>query len=184
MNHEDGDSMTDRTGTPLWAGKPFLAGLSALTVVALVAAVWFGTAWLSGGGGAATTAQARGEAERAGEHAVAVFGTLDYRTVDAGLDEWERMSTGQLNDEVKKSRQAQSQVIKNGKTSTSAKVLSGGLTELDSEGGVAKMIAVAEIVVTPEQGEPVTKRNRFQADLRRTDQGWKLSSIQALAIGG
>ena len=75
-------------------------------------------------------------------------------------------------------------MIKNGKTSTSAKVLSGGLTELDSEGGTAKMIAVAEIVVTPEQGEPVTKRNRFLADLRRTDQGWKLSSIQALAIGG
>jgi Mce-associated membrane protein len=176
--------MTDRTDTALWAGKPFLAGLSALTVVALAAAVWFGTAWLSGDSAAATTARARGEAERAGEHAVAVFGTLDHRSVDAGLDEWERLSTGRLNDEVKKSRQAQSQVIKNGKTSTSAKILSGGLTELDAEGGTAKMIAVAEIVVTPEQGEPVTKRNRFQADLRRTDQGWKLSSIQALAIGG
>lgn len=176
--------MADRTATPKWAGKPFLVALSTLTALALAAAVWFGTAWLSGESPSAVTAHARGEAERAGEHAVAVFGTLDYRNVDAGLDQWEQMSTGQLNDEVKKSRQQQSQVIKNGKTSTRAKVLSDGLTELDAAGGTAKMIAVAEIVVTPEQGEPVTKRNRFQADLLRTAQGWKLSSIQALAIGG
>ncbi|GAA5172659.1 MULTISPECIES: hypothetical protein [Amycolatopsis] len=173
-----------RAGAPMWVGKPFLVTLSALTVVALAAAVWFVTAWLSGGDAAAAAAHTRGEAERAGEQAIAVFGTLDYRNVDAGLDEWERVSTGPLNEEVKKSRQQQSQVIKNGRTSTSAKILSGGLTELDAAGGTAKMIAVAEIVVTPDQGQPVTKRNRFQADLQRTDQGWKLSSIQALAIGG
>ncbi|GAB2961786.1 hypothetical protein LWP59_25595 [Amycolatopsis acidiphila] len=174
--------MTDQPSR--WSGKRFVVALATLTVLALAAAVWFVGAWLSHDDAAATAAHTRGDAERAGEQAIAVFGTLDHRNVDAGLDQWERVSTGPLNDEIKKSRQQQSEVIRNGGTSTTARILDAGLTELDVAGGTAQMIAVAEIVVTPEQGQPVTKQNRFQADLRRTDQGWQLSSIQALAIGG
>jgi Mce-associated membrane protein len=46
------------------------------------------------------------------------------------------------------------------------------------------LIASVQVVVTPVSGKAVTKRNRLRADLTRTADGWKLSSLGQVPMGG
>jgi Mce-associated membrane protein len=114
---------------------------------------------------------------------IANFNTLDYHQVNQGLDRWAQSSTGQLHDEVEKGRQANAQRIVQAKASTKATVLDAALTQFDPQAGKARMIAVVKVDVTPEGQPPAEKRNRYQADLTRTPDGWKLASLGPVAVG-
>lgn len=167
--------------------RPSRASLLAAVVllaVTFVAASGFGIAWAvdatSGSGALATQ---RDEALSAGRVDIANFNTLDYHQVNQGLDRWAQSSTGQLHDEVEKGRQANAQRIVQAKASTKATVLDAALTQFDPQAGKARMIAVVKVDVTPQGQPPAEKRNRYQADLVRAPDGWKLASLGPVAVG-
>lgn len=157
--------------------------VASLAVVAALAAGWFGWSWWNTThGDQAQRVQARDAALEAGTQGLVNFSTLDHQDADKGLDRWARSATGPLLDGLNKARAQDAEAIRQAGTKTTGKVLSQALTELDVPAGRARMIGVVEVVVTPPQGQPVTKRNRLQADLTRTAAGWKLSGLGPVPV--
>ena len=70
---------------------------------------------------------ARDEADDAGRDAVVVMNTLDYRTIDDDLEEWERVTTGELHDEIVNGRSQSRQAVVDAKSVTKATVLSSAV---------------------------------------------------------
>ncbi|CRK57222.1 hypothetical protein [Alloactinosynnema sp. L-07] len=145
-------------------------------VLAAVFAGWGGwTLWQAGRPFDAEVA--RDAALQAGRSGVATLTTLDYQSIDAGFGRWLEVSAGPLREELSSAQDASKQQIAKAKTVTTGTVLEAAVTELDVTVGTARVIAAVEIVVRPEVGEQAAKRSRFQADLARTDTGWKLTGL-------
>jgi Mce-associated membrane protein len=123
------------------------------------------------------TKTARDEALDAARTGVVAMNTLDYRTVDDGLREWERATTGSLHDEIVNSRAQTRQAIANARSVTKAAVLSAAVKAVDDRAGTATVLVALRVNVTLGDAAPTEKFVRIQSTLQRTDQGWKLDSI-------
>jgi Mce-associated membrane protein len=152
-----------------------------VVVAAAVFAGWAGWTWWSASGDAGAYADTRQDVLRVGEQGIANLTTLDYKKIDEGLDRWLESSTGALRDSLAQGRDDSRKQLAAGKSTTVGKVVDAAVTDLENDS--AQVIAAVEITVTPEGGSPVVKRNRFEAGLNRTDSGWKLSSLRAVAVG-
>lgn len=163
---------------------PLLITAMAAALVAAVFAAWFGSSWASAAqSGSLGYSRTRDQALRDGEQAVQNLNTLDYRTVAAGLAVWQESSTGTLHTDLVQAQQQYEQVIRQQKTVTSAKVLDGALTQLDTHAGTATIMAAVQLTVVPSSGKPVTKLEREEGTLTRTSSGWKLSDLTYPAVG-
>ena len=125
----------------------------------------------------ARTAAARDDALADGRAAVEVFNTLDYRDVDAGLDRWEAVATGELLAQVKSNRATSADQIRQARTATTAEILDAALAEFDEAAGTATLLAAVSVDVTQEGQEPVNKRTRVTATLERDGDDWKVSEL-------
>lgn len=173
------------TRTPVLSGRTRLVVLATLTLVAVLAAAASGVFWLRARADPdLRAAQQRDVVLETGKHHLTEINTLDFHEPDAGLTRWQRQVTGPLAEEIKKSREDNVRSIRDAKTVTKAKVLDASVTKLDSAKGQANVIAALEVTVTPEGGEPVTKRSRVDSGLTRTGDGWKLSSVQVVGLSG
>ncbi|MGW6936927.1 hypothetical protein ACWGE0_43245 [Lentzea sp. NPDC054927] len=161
------------------------------TVVAAVLAVltfgyaaYFGVAWYSASNSSESSyAATRDDALRSGQVGITNFLTLDYKKVDEDLQRWLNSSTGDLRAEIDKDKDSRKKQLVDAKSVTSSKVLDSAITELDDRAGTASMIAVVESTVTPDNGQKVTKINRYLTKLTRTEDGWKLSQLGPLRAG-
>ncbi|WP_328607266.1 hypothetical protein OG943_46590 [Amycolatopsis sp. NBC_00345] len=161
---------------PVWAAAVVLAA-------AAVFAGWSGYSWYSASHStSATYGETRDEALATGRTLVATLNTLDYHQVDAGLSRWLDASTGPLHDELARTTPQTKQALSAGATVATGKVLDAGLSELDTHAGTAKLIASVEVTVAKEGTAPATRRNRYAATLTRTASGWKLSTLDQLAV--
>ncbi|AHH99748.1 hypothetical protein GCM10010174_16760 [Kutzneria viridogrisea] len=173
--------MTQRL--PAVASPPVLI-TAALAVAATLVAAWFGWSWWSAAHDeSAAFSRDRDQVLRVGEQAVVGMNTLDYRSVQPGLASWQSLTTGDLHDQLVRDNPSYVSKIQEAKTATTAKLVDAAVTELDQHAGRAAVLAVLDITVTPQQGQPVTKRNRFQGQLTRTDAGWKLSALGQVPVG-
>ncbi|WHT17518.1 hypothetical protein N8J89_30945 [Crossiella sp. CA-258035] len=127
-------------------------------------------------------AELREQVRGAGERAVAEFNSLDYRRVDEGMRRWLETSTGALHEELRNTGASSKKQIEETKTVTTGRVTDAAVTELDDRAGKAKLIAAVEIEVAPDGAAATTKRNRFQAELTRTETGWKLSGLGPVPV--
>jgi Mce-associated membrane protein len=156
----------------------------ALVVCAAGAAGWGG--WLryeATHDDAASFAQARDDALAAGEQAVQNMNTLDHRSLEKGLDSWEQSTTGDLYRQLVDGRDAFTKQIAETKTVSTAKVLSGAVTELDQRAGRAGVMVALRVTVTAPKGEPAVKESRLLGSLTRTAEGWKLSALGQAPVG-
>jgi Mce-associated membrane protein len=154
-----------------------------LVVIALGFAGWFGVSWYSAATDDSNTySQTREEVRAIGSSAISTLTTLDYQNVDAGLDQWQEVSTGVVHDEFVKNRETNKGAIQNAKTKTTAKVLETAVTDLNTQQKTAKIIAAVEATVTQEGQQPGTKRMRLEAVLTETDEGWKVSEIRPVSF--
>ena len=165
------------------AGRAKLTFAVALVVVSAVFAAWFGWTWRSGSSEAIEFVDAREDVLRVGEEGVSVLNTLDHRNIDAGMDIWLASSTGDLHDTLARTRDDSRARLAAAKSTTSARVLDAAVTELDTVRGLAKLIAAAEISVARDGAQPTVRTRRFQAELTRTDAGWKLSALAVVHSG-
>ncbi len=167
-----------------WKRDPLLATATVLFVIAAAFAAWSGWSWFdAASAGVPAYSQLRDQVLQAGEQAVQNFNTLDYHHVAAGLNLWEQSSTGVLHAEIVAGRAQFGQQISQAKTVTTAKILDGALTSLNSQAGTATIICAVQITVTPAQGAPAVKQARLEGRLTRTPAGWKLSALSPAPVG-
>ncbi|RSN26257.1 hypothetical protein DL990_32240 [Amycolatopsis sp. WAC 01416] len=154
-----------------------------LAAVATALAAWFGHSWwdASRDDGVAR-ATVREEALQVGRQAVTALTTLDYRQAEQGYQNWLNLSGGALHEELARDREGGLGRIDQAKTVTTGRVVDAAVTEVDSGGGAAEVIASVELEVRPEGGEAVTKHNRFRAGLNRTPDGWRVTSLGQVPV--
>ncbi|WP_326680692.1 hypothetical protein [Streptomyces sp. NBC_01237] len=164
--------------------NPLVMVAIALTVVAAGAAGWGGwSRYDAVHDDSAAYAQARDDALAAGEQAVQNMNTLDHQKLEQGLDSWESSTTGDLHKQLIDGRDEFVKQIQAAKTVSTAKVLSGAVTELDDRAGRAGVMVALRVTVTAPKGEPAVKESRMLGQLTRTSQGWKLSALGQAPVG-
>ena len=154
-----------------------------LVVLAAVFAAWGGWSWWSAAhDDSRSFALERQAVTQAAQHDVATRNTLDYRKVDDGLKSWLAVSTGTLHDQLAQTAQANKNQLAQARTVTTAHVVDTAVTALDQRAGTAKLIAAVQLDVTPDGGKQTSKRTRFEADLTRTDAGWRVSALAPVQV--
>ncbi|WP_444852215.1 hypothetical protein [Streptomyces sp. NPDC000229] len=165
-------------------GNPLLTVAAALALLAAGGAGWSGWSWYAAAHDESTAyATTRDEVLAAGEQAVQNMNTLDHRDLRRGLDTWQKSATGDLLAQLTDGRPQFERQIQQAKTVTSAKVLSGAVTELDTRAGRASVMVALRITVTPPEGRPAAKESRMLGELTRTPDGWKLSALGQAPVG-
>ncbi len=179
-----GTSGTRGTSRTTATRSPTLLAALALVVCAAGAAGWGGwQRYEASHDDAASFAQARDDALAAGEQAVQNMNTLDHKELEQGLDSWEQSTTGDLRRQLVDGRDDFARQIAEAKTVSTAKVLSGAVTELDERAGRAGVMVALRVTVTAQEGEPAVKESRLLGTLTRTSGGWKLSALGQAPVG-
>jgi len=164
--------------------SPTLAVSTALAVIAAGCAAWFAGSWYSAAqDNTAKTAALRDTVLAAGEQAIENMNTLDYHNLDAGFARWEQSTTGTLLQQLQQGKSQFEQLVQQAQTVTTAKVLSGAVTELDAGGGKASVMVAISITVQSPKNPPSTKQSSLLGDLTRTSSGWKLSGLGQAPAG-
>jgi Mce-associated membrane protein len=164
--------------------RPVLAAAIALVVAAAVAAGLSGWAWYGAAhDGDASFARARDTVLAAGEQAVQNMNTLDHNDVDHGLDIWEGSTTGDLHTQLVQGRADFEKQVRQAQTVSTAKVLSGAVTELDTRTGKASVMIALRITVQAPKTKSAVKESRLLGELTRTAAGWKLSALGQAPMG-
>ncbi|MFP5019788.1 hypothetical protein [Pseudonocardia phyllosphaerae] len=176
------DAATD----PAPAGPTRLARLLPIAAaVAALAAIVFGVLWLiAANSDAVQVADARDEALRDARQAVINLNTLDYHDAQKGLDLWIQSSSGSVRDEFVKNRDSYAQLVTQQKRTTAATVTDAAVTEVDPRAGTARVLLGVDVTVTPEGRQPAVTRQRIEAGMTRTDEGWKVDALEPLLTPG
>lgn len=163
---------------------PVLLVALALAVVAAVAAAVSGWAWYGAAhDDDAAFARTRDTVLAAGEQAVQNLNTLAYTDLDHGLDIWESSTTGDLHTQLTQGRSDFAAQVRQAQTTSTAKVLSGAVTELDTRTGKASVMVALRITVQAPKAAPAVKESRMLGELTRTADGWKLSALGQAPMG-
>lgn len=171
-----------RAAWPRLTGAVFVA--AGLFVASAALAVYSGVSWaVTAHDPAMAQAADRDQALQAGRQEITTLNTLDYTTVQQGLDLWMASTTGAFHDELQKDRDATVTRIAQAKTTTKAQVTDAGISQLDDQGGTATMIAVVNVTVTQQGQQPVQKTVRYQAQLTRVGPQWKISAVGDVPAG-
>ncbi|MFE6287498.1 nuclear transport factor 2 family protein [Streptomyces sp. NPDC057877] len=148
-------------------------------------AAWTGWDWYDAAhDDSASYAAQRDRALAAGEQAVQNLNTLDHRDLDRGLDLWESSTTGDLHQQLVGGRAEFATQVKEAKTVTTAKVLSGAVTELDDRAGRARVLVAVRVTVKAPGEDSTDKDSRLLGELTRTGDHWKLSALGQAPVGG
>ncbi|MBP2580605.1 Mce-associated membrane protein [Streptomyces sp. PvR006] len=165
--------------------RPALAVALVLTLAAGASAAWAGQDWYAAAhDDSAAYAVQRDEALAAGEQAVQNLNTLDHQRLEQGLDLWESSTTGELHKQLVEGRAEFTGQVKAARTVTTARVLSGAVTELDDRAGRARLLVALRITVTTPDSKSTDKDSRMLGELTRTDGHWKLSALGQAPVGG
>lgn len=161
------------------------AAALALTLVAGVFAAWTGQDWYAAAhDDSAAYAVQRDQVLAAGEQAVQNLNTLDHSRVDGGLDLWESSTTGDLHDQLVSGRSEFAAQVKAAQTVSTARVLSGAVTELDERAGRARVLVALRVSVKAPGRQSTDKDSRLLGELTRTEGRWKLSALGQAPVGG
>lgn len=165
--------------------RPIVAAALVLTLIAGGFAAWAGLGWYGASHDeSAAYAVQRDRALAAAEQAVQNLNTLDHAKVDQGLDLWESSTTGELHDQLVQGRAEFANQVKTARTVTTARVLSGAVTELDDRAGRARVLVALRITVKAADDKSSEKDSRMLGELTRTGSQWKLSALGQAPVGG
>ncbi|MBA2323744.1 MAG: hypothetical protein H0V92_06960 [Pseudonocardiales bacterium] len=182
VGRPDGTALTGKADRVTSASR-LAAGIAVLGLVGVLVfgALW----WLAVHGPAASTAAIRDDALVAGRQIAVNLQTLDFATVEKGLDTWQDSATSPLLDELRKNRQQYAAQMLHVRTTSTARVVDVALADLDTEGGKARAVASVDVKTTQDVNGtpslPVTRQVRVQLDLvRMPDGGWKAATASSI----
>jgi Mce-associated membrane protein len=158
--------------------NPLFAAAALLAVAAAACAGWFGWSWYQAAhSDTLADARARDAVLQDAEQGVLNFNTLNYHNAAAGLRLWLDSSTGDLHSQLSQNLGQEVQLVQGKKTITTAKILDGAVTQLDTGAGTASVMVAVAVTVTPAKGSPFTERESEVGQLSMTPSGWKLSAL-------
>jgi Mce-associated membrane protein len=162
----------------LTSKNPVLAAAVLLAIAAAACAGWFGWSWQTAAhSDALSISRDRDAVLQDAEQGVLNFNTLNYHNASAGLRLWLDSSTGTLHAGLSSNLQQEIQAVQQKKTITTAKILDGAVTQLDTGAGTASVMVAVAVTVTPAKGSPFTERESEVGQLSMTPSGWKLSAL-------
>ncbi|MTD53535.1 hypothetical protein [Amycolatopsis pithecellobii] len=160
--------------------SPAVVALGAVAAVAALVAVWFGWSWASAAHDqAATRARDRDAVLAAASEALTALNTVDYHDPGPAVDRWIQVTTGELGKTLSGDRQLQLDRTTATRTVASARVNQAAVAEVDPAAGTARVLAVLDVRLSTNGAPSVPSRTRLNASLARTDDGWKVDSVQA-----
>ncbi|MDT7704558.1 MAG: Mce-associated rane protein [Pseudonocardiales bacterium] len=152
--------------------------LTVLVAVAAVVAVVLGVLWVMAlNSSSLALARDRDAVLVSAKQAAIALNTLDYRNTDAGLNQWEQVSTGSVLGEFQQNRADYAKAVTDSKRSTVATVPDAAVGELDERAGVARVLVGVDVTVTPDGQPPVVTRQRLQLEMTRVGDVWKVSKL-------
>jgi len=158
--------------------NPLIAAGTALAIVAMACAAWFGWSWYHAAHSTSLGyAKTRDVVLSAAEQGVLNFNTLDYRNASQGLRLWLSSSTGTLHSELAQDLSQEVTLVQQRKTITSAKILDAAVTQLDTSSGTASVMVAVSVTITPASSSPYTEQESEIGQLTDTASGWKLSAL-------
>jgi Mce-associated membrane protein len=162
----------------LTSKNPVLAAAVLLAIAAAACAGWFGWSWQAAAhSDTLGISRARDAALQDAEQGVLNFNTLNYRDASAGLRLWLDSSTGTLHSQLSQNLRQEIQLVQGKQTITTAKILDGAVTQLDTGAGTASVMVAVAVTVTPAKGSPFTEQESEVGQLSMTPSGWKLSAL-------
>ncbi|MFF8289780.1 hypothetical protein ACF068_11205 [Streptomyces sp. NPDC016309] len=155
---------------------------AAVAVAALLCAL-AGRSYAGAAGDATRAlAEARDHALADGRGHLARLRGLDAAHPAAARAQWLDATTGDLHEQV---RTAAPRKDADPGASARATVTDAALTALDDRAGTARLIATVRVETTPADGGPAaTDRERLEAGLVRTGDGWKVAALTAVPVAG
>jgi Mce-associated membrane protein len=158
--------------------NPLLAVSAALAVAAAACAAWFGWSWYSAAhSGSSAYSRTRDVVLQSAEQAVLNFNTLNYHQAAQGLQIWLASSTGVLHAQLAQNLQQEVQLVQQKQTITTARILDGAVTQMDTGAGTASVMVALDVTVTPVKGTPFVESESEVGQLTRTASGWKLNTL-------
>ncbi|GAA5044250.1 hypothetical protein [Nocardia callitridis] len=157
-----------------------LAASIVLVVLALVAAGWFGTAWVRAAFTDGPRADARDTALDAARQAALNLTSMNVDDVPGSLALARSSMTGALLDSANKNKDQSAKLATESATNMQAKVLGGGLTSLDSERDKASALVVLQVTETGRDKPPADYRYTWDIDVTKEGDIWKAEQISSL----
>lgn len=152
-----------------------------LAVLAVAAAGFTGWRWWSSSDAdAADLASQRDNLLALGERQLVELNTVDFQTLDADFDRWREATTGPLLERLLRNRESDRQTTLTSKTVAKARVVTAAVTNLNTYNGTANVIAAVEITLSQNGTQQAARVSRMDADLARTDAGWKVSGLEVV----
>lgn len=119
-----------------------------------------------------------GEVLRAATAMVTDFVTLDYRDLDAGIEQVKAQSTGEFAKQYDASVDGLRELMKRNKSVMEGEVLSAGIVFADHDSATVLVSTRGTVVNTASQGEQQQRNNRIQLELVKSSDTWLVSSLQ------
>ncbi|NLU84202.1 hypothetical protein [Rhodococcus sp. HNM0569] len=155
-----------------------LAGAVVLLVVAVVAAGWFGFTWVRAVVGDGDVASARDSALDGAQQAAINLNTVDAANIDASFENMRSSITGdQMNKDLDTTVQQLTDAVRQSGATSKGEVLSGALTELNTDDKTGKALVVLAVTTTWPQQYERTKVT-MTLGMRDVDGVWKAESVQ------
>jgi Mce-associated membrane protein len=162
------------------ARGPRVATLAAAAVAALAVllAAWYGGSLIiASSGSEQATAAMRDEVLREARALIVDVESIDYRTIDEGLDRRESWATGPLLAQFQSTRGHYADRVRQTQATITATVVDAAVTELDTGAGTAGTLVFVDLTTTEHQDgrqvRQLTDRQRLKLKLIRSDDGWK-----------
>ncbi|MEV6556125.1 hypothetical protein AB0M22_10450 [Nocardia sp. NPDC051756] len=158
-----------------------LVGSAGLLIVALVAAIWFGTGWVRSAVSDAPRADARDTALDAARQAALNMTSMNLDDVPGSLALARSSMTGALLDSANKNKDQAETLAKQTNTGMTSKVLGSALTTLNSEKDKASALVVLQVTELAKDKPPAEYRYSWNVDVTKTGDVWKAEQISSLS---
>jgi Mce-associated membrane protein len=162
-------------------GRVALAASSALLVVAVIAAAWFGAGWVRAALTDGPRADARDTALDAARQAALNMTSMNIDDVPGSLALARSSMTGPLLDSATKNKDQAEKLAQQSGIGMTSKVLGAALTSLSSEEDKASAVVVLQVTENGKDKPPADYRYTWTVDLAKDGAVWKAEQISSLS---
>ena len=162
--------------------KASFAAVTALVVIAVVAAGWFGFGWARALFVDKPIADARDSALTGAQQAAINLNSVDSADLDGSFENMKSSITGdKMNQDLQATVDGFTDQMRQSGAASKAELIQGTLTELNTDDGTAKALVVVAVTTTwPDRFDKAKVTMRM--DVQDVDGVWKASSVEP--VGG
>jgi Mce-associated membrane protein len=155
--------------------------LAVIALLAVLGAGWTGwNWWQSAHSDDVTYGQTRDLVLTTASDQVKALNTVDYRKAEDDLTQWQRVTTGNLLTQLTNQHDSDVNATKAQKTVSTAKIVDAAVDTVDTRAGTATVLVAIEVTISQADGQPSVRKNRVDAVLSRTEDGWKTGTVQVI----